>query len=365
MRIGVDAHVLTGKFQGSRTYLLNLYRAVTARESGHEFVFYGHWNGDKPFGAKVSYRNFPSASRWKRLLYDSRAIAKEDRIELYHSTYIAPVGLACRSLVTIHDVLFETVPEYFSKPFVWRSRFLVRRSARTADQVQTISRFSSELITSRYEVASNRVRLVAPGTDLRKFHGEGRTESRSIIRTAYAVSDYILTVGRLEPRKNHLGLIEAYAEIKRKNKNLVPLVIIGQPDFGYRSILRRIGQLGLESDVKILSNVPDDMLPHFYRAARIFVYPSFAEGFGIPVLESMACGVPTVASGDSAIPEVVGDGGLLVDPKDPLDIAKAIERILDSPELAEKLSDRARNIARVWTWERAASQYLDSIKALA
>jgi glycosyltransferase involved in cell wall biosynthesis len=291
-------------------------------------------------------------------------MAKADRLDLYHTTYIAPLMLPCRSLVTVHDVLFETVPEFFTTSFVWRSRLLVRHSVRHAAQVHTISKYSKDLIASQYSVPKSNIRLVPAGIDLQRFYPHDKKSARKIARTEYGVSDFILTVGRLEPRKNHVGLLEAYAMVRRVHPHIGPLVVVGQKDFGYDLFFKRMAELGLADNVLVLSGIPDAMLPLLYRAARILVYPSFAEGFGIPVLEAMASGTPVVVSNTTAMPEIVGDSGLLIDPKDPIGIADAMIRLLDDHRLAESCSERGYQQAQPWTWEHAAACYLQSISGL-
>lgn len=364
MRIGVDCHVLDGLYQGSRTYLLNLYTAVLQREPQHQFIFYGHFDGYQPFGPDAEYRTFPSRSRLRRLTYLTDRLVRTDKLDLYHTTYISPLRLSCKSLVTVHDILFESMPHYFSRTFVLRSKIFVRKSVRSAAQVQTISQYSQQLISRRYGIDERQVKMVPPGIDLRRFTTSGVEEAKQQIMRQYGLHDYLLTVGRLEPRKNHRGLIEAYAMAKQTRNDLGALVIIGQPDFGYQEFLRRVEELKLSQCVKILSDIPDSDLPNFYKAARIFVYPSFAEGFGIPVLEAMACGVPVIASNTSAIPEVVGDCGVLIDPHDTDALARAINSLADDQARSDRLGAVGAARAGEWSWEHAADKYLFSLNEL-
>ncbi|RME26693.1 MAG: hypothetical protein D6800_06070, partial [Candidatus Zixiibacteriota bacterium] len=137
MRIGVDCHVLTGKFQGSRTYLEQLYREVLALNEEHRFVFFGHWGEEQPFGPAMEYVRYPSRSRCRRLGYQAARLARERNVDLFHSTYIAPLRLKAKSLVVIHDILFETHPQYFTRALALRNRVLVRRTVRRAAQIHT------------------------------------------------------------------------------------------------------------------------------------------------------------------------------------------------------------------------------------
>lgn len=365
MRIGVDAHVLSGKYQGSRTYLLNLYRAVAREACVHQFVFFGHWNGAQPFGEAATYAEYPSPARWRRLTYETDRLVRRWGLDAFHSTYIAPLRLSCRSILTVHDILFERVPQFFSWPFVLRSKILVRRSARLAAQVHTISEDSRTHIAATYGIPRERIRLVAAGIDTTRFAADGRARSVDAVARRFGVTDYLLTVGRIEPRKNHVRLLEAYAEVKRRGVPLGPLLIVGQRDFGYAEVFRRLQALRLEPDVHVLESVDDADLADVYRAARLFVYPSLAEGFGIPVLEAMGCGTPVITSNRTALPEIAGDAAVLVDPERSDDLADAIAALLTDAAAARILAQKGPIQAGKYTWAAAARQYVEALDALA
>lgn len=364
MRIGVDGHVLSGKFQGSRTYLLNLYRAVIEKNHDHEFVFFGHWSEDRPYGDKVEYVEFPSASRWKRLTSDTDRLIRKHGIDLYHSNYIAPIRLSCRSLLTIHDILFESHSPYFSNQFVLRSRFLVRRSANKAVQIHTVSNYSRKEIIDRYNIDESRIRIVQDGVDLNNFSCHNRQASAKAVCDKFGVSDYILTVGRIEPRKNHVTLLRAYARLLAGRTDPGPLVVVGQPDFGYNDFFATLKALGLEHRVKIIDHADDAMLVNLYCAARLFVYPSFAEGFGIPPLEAMACGTPVITSNATALCEIAGEAAVQIDPHSAEQLANAMNLLLNDSRHCESLVSRGLKQAAAYTWSHAAEQYLKAVAEL-
>ncbi len=364
MRIGVDAHVLSGKFQGSRSYLLNLYREVLRLDKRNGYVLFGHWEGKAPFGGTVKHVDFKSGSRVKRLTYQTGPLVKRYGIDLYHSTFISPLFLPCRSLVSVLDILFETHPRFFDLRQRYRNRLLVRRSVELAEQVHTISEYCRRWIIDVYGLPENKVKVVPCGIDLTRFNTSAREASTRLVLEKLDVSGYILTVGRLEPRKNHAGLVKAYAALKKRMGKVPPLVIVGQKDFGYRAFFEALAAHNLEKEVVILENLNDELLPDLYRAARIFVYPSFAEGFGIPPLEAMASGIPVVSSNITAMAEVVGECGLLINPESCEELAEAMHRLLTDPDLYVRLSRAGTERAGTWSWENAAKCYVEAIKEI-
>lgn len=363
MRIGVDAHILAGKFQGSRTYLLNLYHEVMKLGDHNNYCFFGHWSSEYPYGNEPKYVEFKSSSKIKRLTYQTSPLLKQNKIELYHTTYISPLMVPCNTIVTIHDVLFETHPQYFTKKEVLRNKVLVKYSAKKAKQIHTVSDYSKRKIVELYGVPEYKVKVVPNGVDLTRFSPHNKELSRDIVYEKYGITNYILTVGRIEPRKNHIQLLKAYQILKEKQQDgLGSLVIVGSPDFGFKHFFEKMKELHLEEDVKIIDSVDDEMLPHIYRGAKLFVYPTFAEGFGIPPIEAMACGVPVISSNTTAIPEIIGDAGILIDPNNVLEIAERMEEVLSNSSLQTELISQGYSQAAKWTWQSAARSYLDSIQ---
>ncbi|WP_438448540.1 glycosyltransferase family 4 protein [Gorillibacterium sp. sgz5001074] len=364
MRIGVDAHVLAGKFQGSRTYLYNLYKEVLKQTDPQGFVFFGHWDKDAPYGKDKTYIDFPSHSKLKRLTFQTATLLKKYDIDLYHTQYISPLSLPCQSLVTIHDILFESHPQFFTKSEVIRNKILVRNSAKKAVQIQTVSSFSKASIAERYHIDPDRIVVVPNGVDGSRYNPGNKDEAVKQVAAEFGIRDYILTVGRIEPRKNHMTLLRAYKLLKERHKDIGPLVIVGNPDFGFRDFFEYLEKEKIKESVKIVSGVSDQMLPLIYKAAKVFAYPSYAEGFGIPPLEAMASGVPVIVSNTTAIPEVVGESGILVNPLNAEEIAHHIETIYFNPELQNYLAAAGITQAGQWTWENAAKQYISTIGRL-
>jgi glycosyltransferase involved in cell wall biosynthesis len=363
LRIAVDAHVLSGKFQGSRTYLNNLYSEVLKLNRIHDFFFLGNWNdsegGDSSFNPKIK---FNSNSRIKRLTYEPYILLKNKDINFYHTQYISPLITPANNLVTIHDILFEEYPEYFNRAEVIRNRIMVKNSAKKAKIIHTVSNYSKKMIVECYGIDPGKIKIVSNGVDTKIFNPDDKTTAQKYIMKKYQIQDYILTVGRIEPRKNHLGLIKAYQLSKQENKSIGKLVIVGQPDFKFNDVFDYIKANNLQNDIKILSNIDNEDLPLIYKCSKLFVYPSYAEGFGIPPLEAMASGVPVISSDNTAIREVIGDAGILIKPNETESIAHNILTLINDSYQINKLVDLGLSKAKEYSWENAAKQYLKSLE---
>jgi glycosyltransferase involved in cell wall biosynthesis len=232
----------------------------------------------------------------------------------------------------------------------------VPRSVRRADLVLADSESTKRDLIELLDVPVERVRVVMAGVDA---HFQPVTDMAELtrIREHYHLPErFILSVGTLQPRKNFTGLIEAFHQMRQRTQAPQQLVIVGQKGWLYEGIFAKVAELGLEEQVSFLGFVADDDLPALYTLADLFAFPSFYEGFGIPILEAMACGTPVVASDASSLPEVVGDAGVMVKPEDIAALSKALERALEDSILRAGLIARGQEQARRFTWEQSARQ---------
>lgn len=356
MRIGVDFHAFDGKFQGSRSHLIGLYQALIDISPDFEFVFFLEQTEglrkvpgfDRP---NVSMVHMPHANPLARLLWQLPRLRRRHRLDILHTQYITPLGWARGNAVTIHDILFEDYPQFFTPFFVWRSRLLFRRSARTADIVMTVSEYSRREIASKYGVPAARIGLLLNAVDPLVFHPDAGADASVLSKRGLASGGYLLTVGRIEPRKDHATLMQAYAQL---GEGAPPLVIVGQRDFGYGAFEAALAALPKGRDVRVLSDVGDAELPVLLRHAHTFIYPSLAEGFGMPPLEAMASGVPVITANSTALPEVVGDAGRLFAPGNAQELAACMREILESPALRKQLIDKGLARSQGFSWRGSA-----------
>lgn len=355
-RIGVDLHVVDGIFQGSRTHCLELFSHVVEITPECDFFLFL----DRPaqlveFSSAfalphVRIVRMPHASAAWRLLHQLPSLGRRHQLDLLHTQYIAPPFSPCPTAITVHDILFESHPHFFDRLFVVRSRLLVRSSVRRSVEVFTVSKFSRDQMAATYGVAPDRIHTIFNGVDRSRF-SPGEQGSETVRAAGLIPGRYFLTVGRIEPRKNHAGLLQAWAGLPAPRPRLV---VAGQKHFGNHDVLHLAARLGISRDVTFLDNISDQHLPAFFRHSRGFVYCSWAEGFGMPVLEAMASGVPVVSSGNTALSEICGDAALLVDPADTNAMRDAIAAVNSQTDLRCRLILRGLDRASAFTWTKSA-----------
>ena len=252
--------------------------------------------------------------------------------------------------------------------FEWRNprfagwyRWLVPKLVRRVRHVIAVSQFTKRRIVETTGAAPEKITVIHNGVDLR-FEPKTLDEIRQVRRTLGIPSPrYVLCLGSLEPRKNLHRLLEAWNMVGNNLPGDVWLVIAGAK--GKNRIFRSVSFEELPARVLWIGSVPDEYLPALYSGAITFVYPSMYEGFGLPPLEAMACGVPPITADRTALPEVVGDAGIMVDPYDPVAIASAIRQLVTDRTLREELAKRALSRARKFSWQRAAEQTWQVLQA--
>jgi len=346
---------------GNETYVVNLLRGLGAIGMSHECVVL---TTDQDLladrlgpGHEFTTVAIGRAPVTRLLVGIPRAVRRHD-IDLLHSSYIAPLALSCPAVVSIHDVAYEHFPSFFS----FRDRLvlstLVPRSARRASRVMTLSESSRRDLIECYGVSPDAVVVIplAPGPGFRPVLDDSRTEQ---VRHRYGTGRrFILAVGNLQPRKNLGRLVEAYALLRAERDSLPKLVIAGKAQWRASELFRTVERSGLQEQVRFTGYVPDEDLVPLYSGAEALVYPSIYEGFGLPILEAMACGTPVITSRASSMPEVAGDAALLVDPYSTQEIAKAISLVLTNEELKLELTEKGLKRASQFTWRATAQKTL-------
>jgi glycosyltransferase involved in cell wall biosynthesis len=297
----------------------------------------------------------------RRILWEQAALpvlARQARLDLLHGTInINPILPGCPTVVTIHDLSFMRYPQAFPPMQRAYLQSQVRRSTRAARRVIAVSYATKQDVVELFGVAPERIDVVHNGVDA-SFCPAPAAEVEAFRRRAGLPERFILHLGTLEPRKNLVRLVQAFAQVRASDPGQPPikLVLAGGKGWSYDTIFAEVDRLGLEQEVLFPGYVADQDLAWWYRATALFVYPSLLEGFGLPVLEAMACGAPTVTSNLSSLPEVAGDAALLVDPTSVDALAAALLRLLADAGLAHDLRARGLAQAACFPWSRTAKQ---------
>jgi len=262
-----------------------------------------------------------------------------------------------KKIVTVYDVFFLDFPEMADREARRNFARRMERALQKAQGIVTISRFTEQQLTERFNVDVDKIKIVYPGVD-RTYWGSVKQKSLGQTKVAYDLpSEFLLFVGASEPRKNLLNLIEALKLIHDRYERLA-LVIVGRRGQDFKNVKTRIQERKLDPWVKMVGYLNEDDLKSLYRLSSVFVYPSLWEGFGIPLLEAMACGVPVVTSRTSALPETAGEAAVYFNPESPEDMAEKIVQVLEDEDLRQKLISAGKERIRAFGWDEAASDVL-------
>ncbi len=368
MRIGIDASTL-GTQGGPRTYVMNLIDSILKIDKSNEYVVF--YNSDEFLGTFPRAREVavPFSNPVTRLLREHLLMArryKKERLDIIHNPKSAISLLKpCKTVATIFDLIPIMYPETekWMARIYWKIQIPV--AARNADFIITSSEFAKNEIVDRYGTPEERIAVIpiAYNSHCRVIGPDSETVR---VKEKYSLPDrYILYVGTIQPRKNLNLLIRSYSMLRKGGKIEQKLVIAGRKGWLYSSLFKLIEELGLKDDVVFTGFVPDEELPYVYNGADLFVYLSLFEGFGIPPLEAMACGVPVICSNTTSLPEVVGDAGILVDPTDGKAVEKAILTVLENPLLQEEMVEKGLRQAAKFSWERTARETLQVYREVA
>jgi glycosyltransferase involved in cell wall biosynthesis len=286
-------------------------------------------------------------------------------VTLFHATeHLLPIIPGARPVFTLHDTAYLLYPQYhLLQNWIYLSLMMPRFLAQSERVICVSENTRRDALRFYPQIAPEKLTVIPEGVDSRFQPATDPALLEAIRRKYNLPARFILCVGTLEPRKNLQTLLDAYNVLRRSVRD-VGLVIAGGKGWLYRSFLERLKALGLEREVTLTGFVPDDDLPALLSCAEVFAYPSVFEGFGLPPLEAMACGVPVVVSNASSLPEVVGEAGLLLPPTDVLAWVHALGSLLANPALRAELHERGLRRATAFTWQRAAEQTLTVYRGL-
>ncbi len=365
MRIGIDANPIVGDRGGVGWHTYHLLRALLDLKEDVEFVGYVNpgslQNGRLEGWADRARLRWVEAGRWAR-----RWHGRLDHLDLYHGTnFKLHTSGRSGAVVTVHDLWLDRYPQYSQKLFGQRASFYrTKRTAWRARRVITVSEYSAGDIASLYGLPRNRIAVIPNGVS-EDFRPTGDERSLAAIRQRFglATDRFILFVGGADPRKNHRALLKAYA-LRSDRFREHSLLLVGDVRHRFGDMQQTAKMLGLERQVVCTGRLSIDDVRLLYSHADLFVFPSIYEGFGMPVLEAMACGAPVITSNRTALPEVAGDAALLVNPEDAEELATAMVKVLEDRTLRATLREKGFNRARQFTWEEAARRTLSLYREL-
>jgi len=371
MRIIFDARCVFRGKGGIGRYARGLLEALAWREPPHEFVVI--LSGVSPLDSLSLPDQFelfaaPTGmidETWEQLHLPT-ALDHWGADLYFNPTFATPLLADCLRVSTIHDVVFERHPELVEPGLRAYLSRASRLTAEHADLVLTVSEFSKGEICEVYGLDPSRVRVVYNGVDARFHSAEVAPKRAEELRGELRLppdTPFLLYVGAVEPKKNIENLLRAFARARERIPHMLVLAG-GQGGMPWRpeDVIR---ELDLMESVRLVGYVPDELVAELMNLADGFLYPSLYEGFGLPPLEAMACGTPTLVSNASSLPEVVGDGALKVDPRDVDEMAEGIKRLATDEELRSELTRSGRERAGEFTWERAAQGVLSVFEELA
>ncbi|MGH2727533.1 MAG: glycosyltransferase family 4 protein [Actinomycetota bacterium] len=339
----IDADVLGRHRTGDETYVENLLRELGTRHDALRYAAVSRDRGRVPPG--IEPVALPARNQLARTFWRLPALVRRLRPALTHLQYVVPPGTPGPTAVTIHDLSFEAHPDFFPPHDRLALRTLVPRAARRSTLILTVSEWTRRGILERYRVPAERVVVTPNGVDP-SFGPEGPREDGS---------SYVLFVGAIQPRKDPEVAVRALPLLDPDLR----LVLAGPDKLGADRVRRTVTELGLERRVRFLGYVEKPELARLYRGAECMVFPSRFEGFGLPVLEAMACGTPVVASRATSIPEIAGDAAVLVEPGSPEALAAGVR---DALSRREEL--RALGLVRVkaFSWAETAARTAEAYR---
>jgi len=353
MRVGIDAHAIGTRAGGNETYMRELLASLASLPSDDEFVgLVGPGESWRP-GGPVSIRLMPPAPSLLRVAAMLPWTARRLRFDLLHTQYAIPPWCPCPSVVSIHDIGWVRFPELFPPLLRRRLAALTPGTLRRAARVFVLTEAIRREIAEVYGVPASRLDVVSPGVDPRFFARASEHELLQVRKAYDLPKRFVLYVGALQPRKNLARLATAFARLRDRGLPHT-LVLTGERAWLYGDVARDIESVGMSDRLRFTGYVDSSHLPALIQSADAFAYVSLYEGFGLPVLEALACGTPCVASTDPAISEVAADAAVLCNPLDVDDIERSLISVLSNAVLRQQLRIAGPGRAKAFTREAMA-----------
>lgn len=367
MKIGVDARLLSRPLTGIGRYTLEMCRALCKHSELSLFIY-----SPAPISADVlrgleaarihvgSWDNSVLRQVWGTTILPK--LARQDAVEIFWGPshrlphFLSPSTI---KVVTIHDLVWKYASDTMKPLSRIRESYQMPHAVKMADLVLADSEATKASTIDTFCIDENKIRVVHLGVT--NIHTD---PLRSLLEPLGIKRPYFLFVGTLEPRKNLTRLLAAFSQLPSHLKENIDLVIAGGAGWGNIDIKNKVKELGLDSHVRLLGYVDDQTLNTLYKYAEFLVMPSLYEGFGLPLIEAMAQGVPVLTSNNSSMPEVAGEAGFLVDPLDVDSISHGLSEMINNKTLRAELASKAKPTAENFNWDKSAQQFITALEEL-
>lgn len=380
MKIAIDLRSLSeGRRSGVEEYVLNVVQSLIKIDNINAYFLFKSGFRNRSIAADFFYANRNKVVEKKlktpnRLLNLSLKLWREPLLDLVSgkpdiffmpNINIGPVSSRCKKVITFHDLSYEIYPEHFSVKRRWWHKFIdPQKRAREAHKIIAISESTKNDLINLYNISPGKIKVIYSGVDDR-FQPVLWSDVRlARIKQKYHLPDFfVLYFGAIEPRKNIIGLIKSFEQLKDGNSDRrnLKLVIAGIKGWLFDKIIKTARDSRYVSDIIFTGFIENQDKLYVYNLASVFVYPSFYEGFGFPPLEAMACGLPTITSNVSSLPEVVGNGAIMVDPYNVDEITQAMDLCLSNEDLRSELREKGLAQAKKFSWQKTAKETLEWI----
>jgi glycosyltransferase involved in cell wall biosynthesis len=367
-RVFVDAHVFDEGFQGSRTFLKGLYSEILKKNLAYEFYFgvddVDNFKREFSEHTNLKIIKYRFKNRYFRLLIDLPYILVRNKIDIGHFQYISPFLKVSIEIVTTHDVLFLDFPALFPSRYRFLRTLLFRTSARRADLLTTDSEYSRNSIAMHFQIPKDKIVNTLCGVS-QEFYSKSKLDTLPDIKTKYGLSRFLLFVGRVEPRKNHLMVVQSYCKLKLWEKGY-SLVFVGKYDLDYPELDRYLAGLSAEIKEHIhFMATSQEELYSFYKQCDLFVYPSLAEGFGLPPLEAALAGATVLCSNRTSMSHYSFFGDKLFSPDDGDAFSAKIVQFISREKDSKRIKQEIEHISNTYNWGKIAENFIAQIDQLA
>ena len=372
MKIGIDGRAAKWyRGTGIGNYTYQIINSINNLDSLNEYLLFmpENCNTDIPFNKNFCVRNITensSESFWDEVNIPN--ILHDNEVEIYHVPQNGiglPMDKPCKMVITLHDIIPYKMPETVGPSYLKIFLKQIPQIIPQCDGIITVSNFSKEDIMREFNFPGEKIFVthLAPEEIYRPYD---KKISKLLIKDIYNIEgNFILYIGGFSPRKNIVGLMEAFSKLVLKHKKDLKLVIAGKKGISYELYKKKTEELGISDKVLFPGFIAIDHLPFLYSASELFVYPSFYEGFGLPPVEAMACGVPVIASNTTSIPEILGDNAILINPDAKEDLFEAMWKVLEDKPLREKLITKGFIRSSELSWKSTAQATLKAYSKIA